>query len=251
MNIHLAQTAKEAVTLAYKPYDYKKKKDNPEQDLNNLIKASDSRATMVARNKSARAVGKAFEAMLIRSCEAYEKLERATVKKIPEERQVIGRTGGRKSQMICVNARKAHPDFMGSVAPTGRTIVFDAKHTSKDRLLCTALTPGQYYLLDKHQKCGAWCFIAASFSFRDFFLIPFEFWRNMKERVGRKYLLATDEAIQKYRLTFDRDPNDNNNAYVWFLGRPDDLTKVFRRPIEPLIDPETGEEIDPESMVMV
>lgn len=237
--------------MPYKPYDYKKKTENPEQDLNTIIAAAETNMSVKERNRSARAAGKAFEGMIDRACEAYRQLGKAMVVKIPEPRQVIGRTGDRRSNMICINAKKAHPDYMGSVAPNGRTLVFDAKHTAKDRMLRTALTFTQASILETHLKCGAWCFVAVSFSFKDFFLVPFSLWKNMKEHVGRNYLLATDEAIQKYRLPFDRDMNDNGNAYVWFLGRPDDLSAIFKKPYEPAIDPETGEEIDPEAMVFV
>lgn len=237
--------------MPYKPYDYKKKKENPEQDLNAIISAAETMLPIAERNRAARAAGKSFELMIEHACDAYQKVGKAMVTKVPEARQVIGRTGDRRSQMICVNGKKAHPDFMGSVSPNGRTIVFDAKHTGKDRLLKTALTPTQTYIMEAHYRCGAWCFIAASFSFEEFFLIPYSIWKNMKDHVGRNYLLATDEAIQKYRLPFDRDMNDKGKGYVWFLGRPDDLTQVFRKPFEPMIDPETGEEIDPASMTFV
>ena len=179
-------------------------------------------------NKAARAEGRAFEEAIIRACAVYKANGTAMISKVPEARRVVGRTGGRSSMMICVNAAKADPDFMGSVAPDGKCIVFDAKHTNKDRIPYNALTDHQREILDAHYACGADCYVCVSFGSDAYYLIPYSIWRNMKDVFGRQYILPDDDQIAGYAVPFDSDVDKKGNAVytVWFLGKPEIMPKA-------------------------
>lgn len=173
-------------------------------------------------NKSSRKNGRLFEDMIERACKFYEDSGMARITKVPEARKVVGRTGGRTSLMICANAAKADPDFIGSVAPDGKCMVFDAKHTDKEKILLTALTENQRDILDKHMSCGAECFVAVSFGFEKFYMIPYAIWKDMKGVFGRQYILPDDEQIQPYAVSFEITGQDKHGELlmtVWFLGQ--------------------------------
>lgn len=190
--------------------------------------------TRKERNRQNRLDGRLFEESIDRACEAYRAAGRCMVVKVPEARRVIGRTGNRSSAMICVNAKKAHPDYMGSVSPEGKTIVFDAKHTGSGKLAYTALSEHQREIMDAHERCGAECYVMASFGGDDCFLIPYDFWKNMAAKVGRKSILPIDRSIQEYRVpvTYIVNKKKEEVPVVWFLG---DVAEL----------PGEGEEDDP------
>lgn len=177
-------------------------------------------------NKSSRRNGRVFEDMIERACKFYEDAGLARITKVPEARRVVGRTAGRGSLMICANAAKADPDFMGSVAPDGKCIVFDAKHTDKEKILLNALTENQRDIMAAHEKCGARCFVAVSFGFEKYFMIPYDMWRDMKVVFGRQYILPDDEQIQAYSVPFEVTGQTKKGeplVTVWFLGRRVDV----------------------------
>lgn len=192
------------------------------QEMEDAKAELERRKKISESNRETRKRGRMFEEMIERACEVYQKEGRAVIKKIPEPRRVVGRTGGRKSMMLCVNEKKADPDFQGSLAPDGKHIVFDAKHTDKNRILKTALTDNQVEVLDAHLACGAECYVAVSFGFAQFHLIPYEVWRNMKDVFGRMYILPEDEKIKQYSVPFELSVNQEGKTEitVWFLGRP-------------------------------
>lgn len=192
-----------------------------------VLETHETAAEVRARNRKVRIEGTKFEKMLLWACLSYRRDGIAEISKIPEARRVVGRTGNRSSLMICANAGKAHPDFMGSVAPNGKSIVFEAKHTDKDRIQQSAVSKFQDDLLLSHLKMGAICYVMVSFEFKEFFRIPYDFWRDMKAQIGRKYLLPTDEAIQGFRIPIEICMMAENEGeepkpveVVWFLPKP-------------------------------
>lgn len=193
------------------------------QEMERAKQELERRQKISASNRATRAEGRMFEDSIQRACEVYKANGTAVINKIPEPRRVVGRTGGRKSLMICCNVKKSDPDFEGSVAPDGRCIIFDAKATHKDRLEKTVLTDHQQEILEAHYACGSDCYIAVSFNFQKFYMIPFGVWRDMKEIFGRQYILPDDEQIQPYLVPFDYtvDKKGNMVYMVWFLGKPD------------------------------
>lgn len=143
------------------------------------------------RNKQSRDEGKLFESYIETACEYYRLKGIAEIEKTPEPRRVIGRTGDRKSKMICVNEKKAQPDFKGTIRG-GTSIVFEAKHTSDDRIKQDVVTPEQAERLDRHYRLGASCWVVVSFGFHTYARIPWEVWRTMKGRYGRKYITESE-----------------------------------------------------------
>lgn len=249
-----------------KPYVYEKREKNPEAELSKLLAGAEQSASLSEKNRASRAAGKEFEGMIDRACAVYRDRGTAMIVKVPENRRVVGRTGNRNSAMICVNAEKAHPDYMGSVSPRGRTIVFDAKHTGSDRIMKTALSGNQAKILDAHEACGAWTFVAVSFGFEAFYLIPYAWWRDMKRIFGRQFIRRDDSQIERCRIPWDRNVLDHGRIYVWFLGRPEDTESLFagmyadQTPAEALAERlrdeaagvrRGGGEIDPAAMEMV
>lgn len=149
-------------------------------------------------NKHSRDSGKMFESHIETACEYYRMTGQAEIEKTPEARTVVGRTGDRHSQMICVNAKKSQPDFKGTISG-GKSVVFEAKHTDTDRIEYSRVTESQRERLDKHNKMGADCFILVSFGFKVYARIPYDDWENMKKLYGRKYITAED--AKRYKVT--------------------------------------------------
>lgn len=78
--------------------------------------------------------------------------------------------------------------------------MFEAKRTGKDRITRNVLTDTQMDVLEKHNRLGALCGVCINIR-DDFFFIPWNVWRDMKEMYGRQYLKAED--IEEYRVKFD------------------------------------------------
>ena len=204
-------------------------KEYTEEEIEKAKKRSES-------HRKTRAQGRNFEEEIERGCSFYSDSGRAMISKVPENRRVVGRTGGRTSMMICVNDKKSHPDFMGSLAPDGKSIVFEAKHNNTDRIPFNRVTDYQFELLDKHYKMGASVFILIAFdkisgekisfdfgdSIQAVYLVPFEIWRNMKALFGRLYLHINDFApgkpndLSQYRVSYIIDA-ENGKGIVYFL----------------------------------
>lgn len=193
------------------------------QEMEDARVELERRDKISASNRATRQKGREFEEMLLRACAVYKANGAAVIGKVPEARRVVGRTGGRSSMMICVNDHKADPDFMGAVAPDGKCMIFDAKHTDKDRIQSIALSEHQREILEGHYACGSDCYVCVSFGFQKFYMIPFSVWRNMKAIFGRQYILPEDEQIQSYSVPFTADVDKKGNPVltVWFLGKPD------------------------------
>jgi recombination protein U len=142
-------------------------------------------------NKRSRDEGKLFESYIETACEFYKHTGKAKIEKTPEPRRVIGRTGDRKSKMICVNEKKAQPDFQGTLRG-GTSIVFEAKHTDTDRIQQSRVTPEQWDDMEAHHRLGASCWVVVSFGFRSYARIPWAVWREMKGHYGRKYITEAE-----------------------------------------------------------
>lgn len=62
------------------------------------------------------------------------------------------------------------------------------------------LTDTQMDVLEKHSRLGALCGVCICIQ-DDFFFIPWNVWRDMKEMYGRQYLKSED--IEEYKVKFD------------------------------------------------
>lgn len=142
--------------------------------------------------------GGMFEGMLNASCNYYRDKGAAIIEKTPEPMRPIKPYGDRgRGQYIACFEKQAQPDYKG-VLCDGRAIIFEAKHTDKDRIQESVITETQRQNLDDFQKMGAQCFVMVSMGFRDFFRVPWGIFGNMKIRYGRKYMKLED--LEPFKL---------------------------------------------------
>lgn len=134
-------------------------------------------------------------------CTAAERLEsdreRADVDKTPEPFRVLekSRDGKFKGRFTA----RAQPDFQGTL-DGGRSIVFEAKYTTTDRLKWDVLTQEQRDTLERHARRGALAAVCGGIG-NEFFFVPWAVWRDMKEHFGRKYVTAAD--LEQWRVRFN------------------------------------------------
>lgn len=142
------------------------------------------------------AQGHIFEDSLKQACEYYKQTGRADIDKTPEPFRVM-----KKSQNGIFTGRfidRAQPDYQGTLAG-GRSIIFEAKYTTTDRIERRALTDKQMETLESHYKMGASALVV--FGIKDkFYAIPWEYWRDMKLHFGRQYLTQREAAHWKVRF---------------------------------------------------
>lgn len=153
----------------------------------------------VARNTLSNERGQAFEELIKLQCETYKKKGVAIIDKTPEPFCVIrkdrdGMFTGR------FTAAKAQPDFQGTLV-TGRSVLIEAKSTSKDRILQKAVTPTQSELLTAHEKMHAICMVVCEIEQR-YFAVPWFIWSDMKNVFGHLYVTAKE--IERYEVKPER-----------------------------------------------
>ena len=165
------------------PYISQRHRPNPANQIRGMIN---------------RAQGGCFENLIEQSCQYYRMEGKAEIKKVPEPFHVIQNIGN--GRFIGNFAKKAQADFAGTLRG-GRSIKFDAKHTQKDRISQNEVTEEQKKDLDTHQKLGAVCFILVSIQMQKFFRVPWDVWKTIAQRYGRKYITA--EELQQYQVAFD------------------------------------------------
>ena len=148
-----------------------------------------------ARNGNSLKRGLAFEELIKLQCEQYRKYGVAIIQKTPEpflvlKREKTGLFSGRFTRT------KAQPDFQGTLK-NGRSVILEAKSTSKDRIMLSALTKAQEELLTEHEYYGALCGILCEIGDRHF-AIPYYKWKNAKQLFGHKYF--TTEELKRIGL---------------------------------------------------
>ena len=155
------------------------------------------RAALQYQNKVNNAQGHFFEGAIKAACALYSERERADVDKTPEPFRVIekGRDGIFKGRFTA----RAQPDFQGTLAG-GRSIVFEAKYTTTDRMKRDVLTKEQQDALERHAARGALAAVCAGIGDK-FFFVPWQMWRDMKQLYGRKYVTAAD--LEPLRVRFN------------------------------------------------
>ncbi|EHL18505.1 hypothetical protein HMPREF9630_00230 [Peptoanaerobacter stomatis] len=156
------------------------------------------------QNKKSNAQGRHFEDYIEKACNIYREKGIANIKKVPEPFRVtkLYPNGTFTGRFIA----KAEPDFKGTLK-NGRSIVFEAKMTSKDRIMQNVLTDAQARALENHSILGAYTGVCVNIQ-DSYYFIPYGIWANMKEIYGRKYLTRTD--IEVYEVDF--------NCAVMFLN---------------------------------
>ncbi len=160
---------------------------------------------MLDREKQARqqwqnavnnAQGHFFEEYIEAACITYQARQQAEVKKTPEPFRVT--TKHKNGTFTGRFTALAQPDFQGTLSG-GRSIVFEAKYTTTDRLKRSILTDEQMNALEHHHGLGAVAGVCVGIK-DNFFFIPWEVWWDMKRIYGRQYITAAD--AEQYRVRF-------------------------------------------------
>lgn len=154
------------------------------------------KATVAGRRS--RAAGEMWEEMIEAACRHYRLAGTAEITKTPEPMKPLGRPNSRGQFTACYT-KQAQPDYKGTLKG-GQAVVFEAKHTDGDRLQQSVVSEEQEKQLDRHAALGAECFVLVSFGFQQFFKIPWEVFRDMKARYGRKYIKPED--VQEYKVRY-------------------------------------------------
>lgn len=149
------------------------------------------------RGKSNRAVGEMFEDFLCSACTQYEMQGKAMIEKTPEPMKIIRRIANGRFE--CVFAKKAQPDYKGTFG-NGQSIVFEAKHTDKDRIQQSRVTKDQSMKLDRYSSVGARCYVMVSLELRSFYLVPWPVWKNMKNLYKYKHMKKED--LKDFEVSF-------------------------------------------------
>ncbi len=150
------------------------------------------------QNRVNNAQGHDFESAILRGCAIYAAQGIAYIEKTPEPFRVTSKS---KSGGIFQGrfTARAQSDFQGTVGG-GRSIVFEAKYTTTDRLRWDVLTEKQREALERHQSLGALALVCVGIQ-GGFFAVPWSRWKNMKQLWGRRYVTAND--LEPCRVKFD------------------------------------------------
>ncbi|WP_019118369.1 Holliday junction resolvase RecU [Anaerococcus obesiensis] len=140
--------------------------------------------------------GKNFEKLIDLACKYYRDEGKADISKIDEPFRVIRlKKAGRFEGQFTKNA---NPDFEGTL-DGGRSICFEAKYTTTDRMKQNVVSSKQAEVLEIKSKLGGLAGVCIGIKDRYFF-IPWNIWTNMKEIFGRKYVKADD--LSRYEVIF-------------------------------------------------
>lgn len=150
------------------------------------------------RGYQSKVAGEQFEQMIEASLVWYQIKGDACIEKTPEPMKPLGKPN-KKGQFLACFTKAAQPDYKGTLCG-GQAVVFEAKHTDNDRIEYRAVTDDQRDRLELHYKLGAVAFVLVSFGLQDFFRVPWEVWRDMKTKYGRKYIKQTE--LEPYRVRY-------------------------------------------------
>lgn len=142
------------------------------------------------------AQGHFLEGEILRACDEYMRRGIANIGKTPEPFRVMTKYQN-GTATVRFTHEKAEPDFKG-VLIGGRSIVFEAKSTQNDRILRNVLTDNQMDILESYYQLQAISQVCICIK-NDFFMVPWEIWRDMKRLYGRQYLQPLDIPEFKVR----------------------------------------------------
>jgi recombination protein U len=131
----------------------------------------------------ARNNGQQFESLIERACLRYMALKIAYIEKTPEPMKPLSKAN-QYGQFAACYVKHAQPDYKGTLKG-GRAVVFEAKHTDGQRIEQNRVTPEQAAALNRHESMGALCFVLVSFSFENFYAVPWKVWRDMAGQFGK------------------------------------------------------------------
>lgn len=147
------------------------------------------------RGKQNRAEGKAFEDRLDAAFAYYTEMGYAQIDKTPEPFKIIRRL--EQTRFIGCFTKNAQPDYKGTVNG-GRTVIFEAKYTTSDRISQDRVSDEQALYMDRAAKLGARCYVIAGFRSGRAYRIPWFIWRDMKDHFRHKYV--TEKELESFRI---------------------------------------------------
>ena len=153
------------------------------------------------RGARSRASGQIFEQMVEAASIFYEQEGISVIHKTPEPMKVLSVFNRNAGQFICCFAKKAQPDFKG-ILMDSTMILFDAKHTDKDRIRRDVVTKEQEECFEKYMKMGAMCWIVVSLRFEKYYRVPWVVFRDMKKIFGHKYM--NEKELETYEIRYSR-----------------------------------------------
>ena len=109
-----------------------------------------SRALVGSRS---RVSGEYFEGMISAACQFYEEKGISVIEKTPEPMRVLKPYDRKRGQFICCFAKQAQPDFKG-ILMDATMVLFDAKHTDKERIMRDVVTEEQENCFERYMKLG-------------------------------------------------------------------------------------------------
>ena len=118
------------------------------------------------RGLQSRSNGEHFEGMILAASRFYEERGIAAVDKTPEAFKVLKAMDRNRGQFICCFTKQAQPDFKG-ILMDSTMILFDAKHTDKDKISRDVVTAEQQACFERYMKLGAMCFLVVSLEFKE------------------------------------------------------------------------------------
>lgn len=136
-----------------------------------------------------RALGEVFEKMIEATCEEYRERGLADIEKTPEPMRPIKNLGG--GHFIAHFEKKAQADYKGTLRG-GRSVYMEAKTVTGGVIRRDRVTETQRKSLENHHRLGAAAYVLVCMDFRGFYAVPWEIWRDMKERVGRVSMTAKE-----------------------------------------------------------
>ena len=139
--------------------------------------------------------GKFFEARLDAAFALCQSMGVADIEKTPEPMKPIKAMGDGK--FLAVYTKKAQADYKGT-GKLGRSYVFEAKYTDRDRMEKRRITKAQEDYLNLHQSVGALCFVLVGFGSGRVYRIPWSVWKDMAVCFGREYV--REEDLQSFRV---------------------------------------------------
>lgn len=101
------------------------------------------------RGLQSRSNGEHFEGMIIAASRFYEERGIAAVDKTPEAFKVLKAMDRNRGQFICCFTKQAQPDFKG-ILMDSTMILFDAKHTDKDKISRDVVTAEQQACFERY-----------------------------------------------------------------------------------------------------
>lgn len=150
----------------------------------------------IIAGKKARAAGEYFEQMITTACMWYEDQGLSYIKKTPEPMKPLSHANEHGQFKACFTER-AEPDYKGTLRGGG-SIVFEAKHTDKDKIERSRVSETQQEALEKHWNLGAAAFVLVSIQLFDFYRIPWPAWRDMVFIYNRRHMKLGD--LKPYKI---------------------------------------------------